>query len=53
LAEKAKLKNVIKSAQLAFGGGYHGYFSDLDRYYWAVMYWENWKFKEDGSLDLA
>lgn len=51
LAEKAGGK-IIKSAQEAFWGGYHGYFSDPDGYYWEVMYWENWKFKDDGSLDI-
>lgn len=52
LAEKAGGK-IVKPAQPAFWGGYHGYFSDLDGYYWEVMYWENWKFKDDGSLDIA
>ena len=51
LAEKAGGK-IIKNAQWAFWGGYHGYFSDPDGYYWEVMYWENWKFKNDGSLDI-
>ncbi len=51
LAEEAGGK-IIKPAQQAFWGGYHGYFSDLDGYYWEVMYWENWKFKDDGSLDI-
>ena len=51
LAEEAGGK-IVKSAQPAFWGGYHGYFSDPDGYYWEVMYWENWKFKDDGSLDI-
>jgi hypothetical protein len=51
LAEKAGGK-IIKNAQWAFWGGYQGYFSDPDGYYWEVMYWENWKFKNDGSLDI-
>lgn len=51
LAEEAGGK-IIKPAQGAFWGGYHGYFSDPDGYYWEVMYWENWVFKDDGSLDI-
>jgi catechol 2,3-dioxygenase-like lactoylglutathione lyase family enzyme len=39
LAEEAGGK-IVKSAQWAFWGGYHGYFSDPD----SMMYWENWKF---------
>ena len=48
-AEKAG-GTIVKPAQKAFWGGLHGYFTDLDGYYWEVMYWENWHFKEDGSL---
>ena len=43
---------IVKSAQPVLWGGNHGYFSDPDGYYWEVMYWENWKFKDDGSLDI-
>jgi hypothetical protein len=42
----------VKSPQRAFWGGYHGYFADPDGYYWEVMSWENWRFKQDGSLDI-
>jgi catechol 2,3-dioxygenase-like lactoylglutathione lyase family enzyme len=49
LAEKAGGK-IVKPPQRASWGGYHGYFSDPDGYYWEVMYWENWKFKPDGAL---
>ena len=48
-AEKAG-GSIVKSAQMAFWGGYHGYFTDIDGYHWEVMYWENWHVKEDGSL---
>ena len=51
LAEKAGGR-IAKTPQLAFWGGYHGYFTDPDGYYWEVMYWENWKFKADGALDI-
>lgn len=50
-AEKAG-GSIVKPPQSAFWGGYHGYFADLDGYYWEVMYWENWDFKEDGSLKI-
>ena len=51
LAEKAG-GSIVKTPQRAFWGGYHGYFADPDGYYWEVMYWENWRFKEDGCLDI-
>jgi catechol 2,3-dioxygenase-like lactoylglutathione lyase family enzyme len=44
--------SIAKPPQPAFWGGYHGYFADPDGYYWEVMYWENWKFKDDGSLKI-
>ena len=51
LAEKAGGR-IVKAPQSVFWGGYHGYFSDPDGYYWEIMHWENWKFKEDGSLKI-
>lgn len=51
LAERAG-GTIVKTPQRAFWGGYHGYFSDLDGYFWEVMSWENWRFKEDGSLEI-
>ncbi len=51
LAEQAG-GTIVKSPQRAFWGGYHGYFADPDGYYWEVMSWENWRFKDDGSLDI-
>ncbi len=44
---------IVKPSQKAFWGGYHGYFTDLDGYYWEVMFWENWRFNKDGSLDIG
>ena len=41
---------VVKSPQRVFWGGYSGYFSDPDGYYWEVAYWEKWQFNTDGSL---
>ncbi len=49
LAEKAGGR-VVKKPQRVFWGGYSGYFCDPDGYYWEVMYWEDWKFENDGSL---
>ena len=48
LAERAGAE-VVKKPQRVFWGGYSGYFCDPDGYYWEVMYWEEWKFREDGS----
>jgi len=49
LAERAGGK-IVKQAQDVFWGGYSGYFSDPDGYFWEVAYAEFWQFKEDGSL---
>jgi len=49
LAEKAG-GVIVKPAQEVFWGGYSGYFSDLDGYYWEVAWAESWEFNEDGSL---
>ena len=51
LAEKAGGK-IVKTPQAAAWGGYHGYFTDPDGYYWEVAYWEGWQFNADGSLRL-
>lgn len=48
-AEKAGGK-IEKPAQDVFWGGYSGYFSDPDGYFWEVAYSDDWKFNEDGSL---
>jgi catechol 2,3-dioxygenase-like lactoylglutathione lyase family enzyme len=44
---------VVKQPQRVFWGGYSGYFRDPDGHYWEVMCWENWKFRDDGSLLIA
>ena len=41
---------IVKSAQDADWGGYHGYFTDPDGYYWEVAWAAFWEFNEDGSL---
>ena len=41
---------IIKPAQEVFWGGYSGYFTDPDGYYWEVAWAASWEFNEDGSL---
>ncbi|MEH7255365.1 VOC family protein [Neobacillus niacini] len=41
---------IIKAPQRVFWGGYSGYFSDPDGYYWEVAYAESWKFDENDML---
>ena len=41
---------IVKPAQFVFWGGYSGYFTDPDGYYWEVAWSESWQFNEDGSL---
>lgn len=49
LAETAGGK-IEKHAEDVFWGGYSGYFSDPDGYYWEVAYADDFKFNADGSL---
>ncbi len=49
LAENAGGR-IEKPAQDVFWGGYSGYFSDPDGYYWEVAYADSWEFNGDGSL---
>ncbi len=48
-AEKAGGK-IEKPAEDVFWGGYSGYFSDPDGYYWEIAYSDSWEFNDDGSL---
>lgn len=43
---------LVKPAADTFWGGYSGYFSDPDGYYWEVAYADLWTFNDDGSLVL-
>ncbi|MBN1907118.1 MAG: VOC family protein [Deltaproteobacteria bacterium] len=43
---------IVKPAQDAFWGGYHGYFSDPDGYFWEVAYFDQFKYDENGNLVL-
>ncbi len=49
LAERAGGK-IVKPAQDVFWGGYHGYFSDLDGYYWEVAWAPMCSFDGTGAL---
>ncbi len=49
LAERAGGK-IVRPAQDVFWGGYHGYFSDLDGYYWEVAWAPMCSFNETGAL---
>jgi hypothetical protein len=41
---------IVKPPQMVFWGGYSGYFTDPDGYYWEVAWAEFWEFNPDGSL---
>ncbi|MEH7380932.1 VOC family protein [Bacillus sp. JJ1533] len=56
-----EVDEVLKKAELAGAtiqkapkktdwGGYGGYFTDLDGYYWEVAYGESWEFDESNML---
>lgn len=49
LARKAG-GTVVKEAQFVGWGGYSGYFTDPDGYYWEVAWSPRGEFNEDGSL---
>lgn len=49
LAERAG-GMIVKPAQDVFWGGYHGYFSDLDGYYWEVAWAPMCSFDRTGAL---
>ena len=48
-AEKAGGR-IEKLPQHVFWGGYSGYFSDPDGFFWEVAYSENWSFDENDML---
>jgi hypothetical protein len=41
---------IEKQAQDVFWGGYSGYFSDPDGFFWEVAHSDSWEFHPDGSL---
>ena len=48
-AEEAGAR-VVKEPQDTFWGGFSGYFSDLDGYYWEVAWGPMFEFAEDGEM---
>ncbi len=51
LARKAGA-HIVKEPQDVFWGGYHGYFSDPDGYYWEVAWGPNFTFDENNMLEF-
>ncbi|AST92377.1 VOC family protein [Sutcliffiella cohnii] len=49
LAESAGA-TIVKQPTKTDWGGYGGYFTDLDGYYWEVAYGEDWEFDESNML---
>jgi catechol 2,3-dioxygenase-like lactoylglutathione lyase family enzyme len=41
---------IVKDAQDTFWGGFSGYFTDLDGYYWEVAWGPMFEFTPDGAL---
>lgn len=41
---------IVKEPQDTFWGGYHGYFADLDGYYWEVAWGPDFQYDEHGLL---
>jgi catechol 2,3-dioxygenase-like lactoylglutathione lyase family enzyme len=52
LAEKAGGR-IVKPAQEVFWGGYSGYFTDPDGYYWEVAWNPKLPLEPDGKMSLA
>ncbi|MFN7250452.1 MAG: VOC family protein [Anaerobacillus sp.] len=52
IIQKAEIAGgkIVKKPQRVFWGGYSGYFTDPDGYYWEVAYGENWEFDENDML---
>lgn len=51
LARKSGAK-IEKEPQDVFWGGYHGYFSDPDGYYWEVAWGPNFTFDQNDMLEF-
>ena len=41
---------IWKEPQAAFWGGFHGYFSDLDGYFWEIVWGPMFEFTDAGEL---
>lgn len=44
---------ILKEPELAFWGGYSGYFADPDGYVWEVAHADSWQFDENDMLVIA
>ena len=44
---------IAKKPEVAFWGGYSGYFQDPDGYYWEVAHADFWQFDENNMLILG
>jgi len=44
---------IVKEAQDTFWGGFSGYFSDLDGYYWEVAWGPMFEFDDNGNMKLS
>ncbi|MCP3031735.1 VOC family protein [Halobacillus sp. A1] len=44
---------IVKAPEKVFWGGYSGYFTDPDGYYWEVAYGEMWEFDENDMLIIS
>ncbi len=51
-AEKAGAK-IVKEPQETFWGGFSGYFTDLDGYYWEVAWGPMFTFDDNGNMKLS
>ena len=43
---------VLRPAQEAFWGGYHGYFADLDGFAWEIAWNPHFPLADDGTISL-
>lgn len=52
ILKKAEVEGaqIVKRPQRTDWGGYGGYFTDLDGYYWEIAYGECWEFDEANML---
>lgn len=41
---------ILKQPQVAFWGGYSGYFADPDDHLWEVAFHPDWEFDQDGRV---
>ena len=44
---------IVKEPQDTFWGGYSGYFTDLDGYYWEIAWGPMFEFNNNGNMKLS